>query len=177
MVLLLRIDSPQRALPRRHRGAAREGVLRRALDGGRDLSLDRLEAGRRHAVRLEVLLVQPDRVALPPLLKQLGGKRLTRLALVVRRVPAHAEGLGDEQRGALAAAAAVGGELRGRVGVEHVVAVELRAPGAVARRPIPEMAGKVRSEEHTSELRSHSDLVCRLLLEKKKKTKTRSDKK
>src|SRR5438034_4547402 len=28
-----------------------------------------------------------------------------------------------------------------------------------------------RSEEHTSELQSHSDLVCRLLLEKKKKMK------
>src|SRR5260221_8549641 len=28
-----------------------------------------------------------------------------------------------------------------------------------------------RSEEHTSELQSHSDLVCRLLLEKKKKLK------
>src|SRR5437588_6120611 len=28
-----------------------------------------------------------------------------------------------------------------------------------------------RSEEHTSELQSHSDLVCRLLLEKKKKTR------
>src|SRR5438034_8059438 len=28
-----------------------------------------------------------------------------------------------------------------------------------------------RSEEHTSELQSHSDLVCRLLLEKKKKEK------
>src|SRR5260221_6822091 len=27
-----------------------------------------------------------------------------------------------------------------------------------------------RSEEHTSELQSHSDLVCRLLLEKKNKT-------
>src|SRR5438132_8174071 len=38
----------------------------------------------------------------------------------------------------------------------------------------------VRSEEHTSELQSHSDLVCRLLLEKKKRydrkarTRTRS---
>src|SRR5438034_8683375 len=30
-----------------------------------------------------------------------------------------------------------------------------------------------RSEEHTSELQSHSDLVCRLLLEKKKKKKVR----
>src|SRR5260221_5258269 len=28
---------------------------------------------------------------------------------------------------------------------------------------------QIRSEEHTSELQSHSDLVCRLLLEKKKK--------
>src|SRR5438034_6817099 len=32
-----------------------------------------------------------------------------------------------------------------------------------------------RSEEHTSELQSHSDLVCRLLLEKKKKQKTTAD--
>src|SRR5437588_7053606 len=30
-----------------------------------------------------------------------------------------------------------------------------------------------RSEEHTSELQSHSDLVCRLLLEKKKKIRER----
>src|SRR5260221_6016725 len=29
----------------------------------------------------------------------------------------------------------------------------------------------LRSEEHTSELQSHSDLVCRLLLEKKKKNR------
>src|SRR5215204_4228041 len=32
-------------------------------------------------------------------------------------------------------------------------------------------AAEDRSEEHTSELQSHSDLVCRLLLEKKKKRK------
>src|SRR2546421_5199440 len=37
---------------------------------------------------------------------------------------------------------------------------------------------RIRSEEHTSELQSRSDLVCRLLLEKKKKTaelQSRSD--
>src|SRR5438034_7879166 len=34
---------------------------------------------------------------------------------------------------------------------------------------------KRRSEEHTSELQSHSDLVCRLLLEKKKKTTVELD--
>src|SRR2546421_81492 len=32
-----------------------------------------------------------------------------------------------------------------------------------------------RSEEHTSELQSRSDLVCRLLLEKKKTTRMESD--
>src|SRR5438034_7230392 len=32
------------------------------------------------------------------------------------------------------------------------------------------MEPAARSEEHTSELQSHSDLVCRLLLEKKKNT-------
>src|SRR5437773_6967240 len=35
----------------------------------------------------------------------------------------------------------------------------------------PTPASFQRSEEHTSELQSHHDLVCRLLLEKKKKTK------
>src|SRR2546421_7866296 len=33
----------------------------------------------------------------------------------------------------------------------------------------PDASGPTRSEEHTSELQSRSDLVCRLLLEKKKK--------
>src|SRR2546427_5856046 len=32
--------------------------------------------------------------------------------------------------------------------------------------------GETRSEEHTSELQSQSNLVCRLLLEKKKKNRT-----
>src|SRR5437773_5545068 len=31
------------------------------------------------------------------------------------------------------------------------------------------LLARIRSEEHTSELQSHHDLVCRLLLEKKKK--------
>src|SRR5437588_8458101 len=33
---------------------------------------------------------------------------------------------------------------------------------------LPRFIAALRSEEHTSELQSHSDLVCRLLLEKKK---------
>src|SRR2546427_8755407 len=37
----------------------------------------------------------------------------------------------------------------------------------------PEQGFEMRSEEHTSELQSQSNLVCRLLLEKKKKRKTK----
>src|SRR5438034_6636082 len=43
-------------------------------------------------------------------------------------------------------------------------------PVTWASIPFPVLAGLLparRSEEHTSELQSHSDLVCRLLLEKK----------
>src|SRR5688572_32476649 len=47
--------------------------------------------------------------------------------------------------------------------------VVLRYSSAVAT-PLAPLA---RSEEHTSELQSQSNLVCRLLLEKKKKTTTR----
>src|SRR5438132_3801788 len=39
------------------------------------------------------------------------------------------------------------------------------------QRRAQERAYRERSEEHTSELQSHSDLVCRLLLEKKKQKK------
>src|SRR5260370_2792521 len=35
-------------------------------------------------------------------------------------------------------------------------------------QPIEEVVGQSRSEEHTSELQSHLNIVCRLLLEKKK---------
>src|SRR2546428_4931145 len=42
-------------------------------------------------------------------------------------------------------------------------------PGAIYTCP---MHPEIRSEEHTSELQSRSDLVCRLLLEKKKKNIT-----
>src|SRR2546430_7505391 len=41
--------------------------------------------------------------------------------------------------------------------------------GAGADRPATAGDGLARSEEHTSELQSQSNLVCRLLLEKKKK--------
>src|SRR5438034_6314610 len=46
------------------------------------------------------------------------------------------------------------------------ILVELRPP---CRENDTRRTNVARSEEHTSELQSHSDLVCRLLLEKKKK--------
>src|SRR2546427_9353448 len=51
-------------------------------------------------------------------------------------------------------------------------------PGTWAYNPsvktYPYDMDKARSEEHTSELQSQSNLVCRLLLEKKKKERTKS---
>src|SRR6266536_4616933 len=51
-----------------------------------------------------------------------------------------------------------------------------RAPRSHPRRPRRRNGCRdaVRSEEHTSELQSRVDLVCRLLLEKKKKIPIRS---
>src|SRR5260221_9343011 len=48
--------------------------------------------------------------------------------------------------------------------MEFCKAFNAQTQGVEPGLPLP-----VRSEEHTSELQSHSDLVCRLLLEKKKK--------
>src|SRR5438132_8081364 len=48
-----------------------------------------------------------------------------------------------------------------------VLIVEAKAPDVSSESASREAS--LRSEEHTSELQSHSDLVCRLLLEKKKK--------
>src|SRR5260221_7610539 len=51
---------------------------------------------------------------------------------------------------------------------------ELPVVKAKEKLDLKEIKPEQRSEEHTSELQSHSDLVCRLLLEKKKK-KNRND--
>src|SRR5699024_11566115 len=46
-----------------------------------------------------------------------------------------------------------------------------RGRGSAARSRVASRSACSRSEEHTSELQSRFDLVCRLLLEKKKKMK------
>src|SRR5437016_14362454 len=48
-----------------------------------------------------------------------------------------------------------------------------RRPVSAARGHLIGICGTARSEEHTSELQSLTNLVCRLLLEKKKKTERR----
>src|SRR5260221_7632155 len=58
------------------------------------------------------------------------------------------------------------------VAVLHAV-LPVGAVGAGRHAPFGRAVGIDRSEEHTSELQSHSDLVCRLLLEKKKKKQKR----
>src|SRR2546430_13160183 len=56
--------------------------------------------------------------------------------------------------------------------VERVLEAHRRTGGKAVVPMFGERRGHpVRSEEHTSELQSQSNLVCRLLLEKKKKRK------
>src|SRR5438034_6850564 len=59
---------------------------------------------------------------------------------------------------------------RGAGGVRGAAARRVGAAGGRPGSPARRRPRDVRSEEHTSELQSHSDLVCRLLLEKKKRT-------
>src|SRR5438132_4576796 len=65
----------------------------------------------------------------------------------------------SELREGLTKLAAKFGFIREIRGEGLMIGVELSVEGAPSTR----------SEEHTSELQSHSDLVCRLLLEKKKR--------
>src|SRR5256886_4162676 len=71
-------------------------------------------------------------------------------------------------------------ELKGKLTLNMVEAIlfdsgkaEVKPEGLVVLGKVIEIlkpvTGKSRSEEHTSELQSQSNLVCRLLLEKKKK--------
>src|SRR5436190_7439058 len=59
-------------------------------------------------------------------------------------------------------ASSSGGQLGERARCEHL------SPNVQINVAFIGVCASGRSEEHTSELQSHSDLVCRLLLEKKK---------
>src|SRR2546421_8062451 len=69
---------------------------------------------------------------------------------------------------------------RSRVRLQRVerLAVQLDLDRSGGARPVEITSARIcmntmRSEEHTSELQSRSDLVCRLLLEKKKKNSSK----
>src|SRR2546421_3303610 len=64
-----------------------------------------------------------------------------------------------------------GGPVHERHGARDPGAPDTRRPHARLAMA-PARRAESRSEEHTSELQSRSDLVCRLLLEKKKKKTT-----
>src|SRR3712207_7039641 len=61
------------------------------------------------------------------------------------------------------------GKLEVRVMYVDVGGTRIRLDGKARDKGASGAAGVVRSEEHTSELQSRQYLVCRLLLEKKKK--------
>src|SRR5260221_14695858 len=58
---------------------------------------------------------------------------------------------------------------RSKFGTGRAAIIVLDGLGAGPAPDTADYGDAGRSEEHTSELQSHSDLVCRLLLEKKKK--------
>src|SRR5258705_5001458 len=132
----VRIHSIQRRFAFGHLLATRQRFCSRALHLFRDLELQLAKSLCRHAFFLQVLLVEPNGIALAPALEQLRRKRLPRLALVMRRVPTHAERFGNQQRWAVALTTPLGGDACGRVSIQHIVAVERGAPDALACRPI-----------------------------------------
>src|SRR5699024_12174353 len=90
-------------------------------------------------------VAQPPQEPLPPL--RSGQERIVQKIRV-----------GEDDVGPFASPVALG---RGRIAVDD-------AHLDVADLPGPQHLLELRSEEHTSELQSRFDLVCRLLLEKKK---------
>src|SRR2546422_2693602 len=87
------------------------------------------------------------------MLHELAGPAVGDVRALVATIRAEAEGLAGTSR-----------ELRQRI--------VSAADAAEARLAELDAVFEVRSEEHTSELQSRLHLVCRLLLEKKKKEKT-----
>src|SRR5437667_7404247 len=69
----------------------------------------------------------------------------------------------DLHDGALATSVDEAKELQSKIANDRIKQIVLGAADYLRSDP------SIRSEEHTSELQSHHDLVCRLLLEKKKK--------
>src|SRR5215204_7807230 len=122
------------------------------------------------AIALEQQGVRPSRPLTHDLLKDVIGA-LGRTLEQVR--------ITDLQEGTFFAELVFDGDVRVSARPSDSIALALRVGVPIhAEESVLAEAGLIipdeqedRSEEHTSELQSHSDLVCRLLLEKKKKTK------
>src|SRR5438034_5319033 len=124
-----------------------------------------IEQARPHGIEVRILhVVEP-----PPLLvgRELGGYE-----------PALQDALEFQKQHAEALVAKTAELLRVR-GLKATAALEVGDPKSKILDAAEEWHANLivlgshgRSEEHTSELQSHSDLVCRLLLEKKKKRET-----
>src|SRR5215204_2908870 len=74
----------------------------------------------------------------------------------------------DAPRGRLALRPIVPVSCEPKESPRRLRAASSRENATLACPPCLFLCRSMRSEEHTSELQSHSDLVCRLLLEKKK---------
>src|SRR5688500_11840379 len=155
----LGINADHSTLSRRHLLApTRQRLLLRPLDIRLNLGFHIAQRGARNTFVDQILLVQPDWVSPPPPLEELGGERLARLGFIVRGMPTHAERLGHQQRGPIPPTAALDGEHRQGVRVEHVVAIELAAPHPVRARPLRE-ARRGRRQVMLLETRSERDLI------------------
>src|SRR5205823_11032510 len=117
--------------------------------------------GRRDARRVHVVVTGGAAAGYPDVIEH-------RAAPAERRMAGVALQVGDDVRGPLALR--LHAVVAGRAAAAHlgVVEVDRRVPGD-GRMAAGALVGRERSEEHTSELQSLAYLVCRLLLEKKKK--------
>src|SRR5438034_2783404 len=126
------------------------------------------------AVELNLLSAIHLARASVPIMRKLQWGRIICLASVAAKQPLPGLILSTTARAGLLGFAKA---LADEVAAEGIT-VNVVCPGFIATERIGELTetrakrehrSSQRSEEHTSELQSHSDLVCRLLLEKKKK--------
>src|SRR5690606_24950608 len=158
---------------------AQHGHLRGALERA-DAQLVLHGAGRA-AADVPHAAAEPDRTGAGVHV----ARDLVRHARRVERLVAHARGVDEQEVDAVAVLLRRARDLRepGRVLLGRLLARGLapeaeprlervavtQDPDALDLDDLPVQDGLARSEEHTSELQSRENLVCRLLLEKKKK--------
>src|SRR3989475_4214763 len=89
----------------------------------------------------------------------------------IRQLQNEAQMLMNQARNLASLPSSVVGQLRANLATTERLIAQARG----LAYDVTNLDREFRSEEHTSELQSQSNLVCRLLLEKKKTTKSRYD--